>query len=422
MSKKKSTRQEYKPTRRHLSNLQKQKRRQRIILFSAIATVAAAVIFVVLGLYFQWYIPKVKPMSEVILEVNGTSYKMRYLVDSLEYQTQGQSENIIPYFVDPVANSIIRAELTRQYAEDLGYTVSDTEIEDALKNYTGDKNSAIRDYTRNVLLQQKLIEEYFKSQLPDNTEHREVYAIFLESEYQAEVIKERLEQGESFEAIAAELSLDDYTENNSGKLGFHPEGIIVELAGSQILEDAVFEGQTGLGTKYEEAKNKNVGYWLIEILERRVENETEQARARVMLLSSEAEALEVKALLDSGGDFDALAEEYSIMWDEDGGAELDWFTQGDISNAFDEYVFESENPSGVVSQPVKDVEQSTEGGWWLYDIKRIENSAISEDDADILAYQALRSWLEEIEDNPDNEVNNYLDQTKKDYAVEMVLD
>jgi len=422
LSKKKSTRQEYKPTRRHLSNLQKQKRRQRIILFSAIATVAAAVIFVVLGLYFQWYIPKVKPMSEVILEVNGTSYKMRYLVDSLEYQTQGQSENIIPYFVDPVANSIIRAELTRQYAEDLGYTVSDTEIEDALKNYTGDKNSAIRDYTRNVLLQQKLIEEYFKSQLPDNTEHREVYAIFLESEYQAEVIKERLEQGESFEAIAAELSLDDYTENNSGKLGFHPEGIIVELAGSQILEDAVFEGQTGLGTKYEEAKNKNVGYWLIEILERRVENETEQARARVMLLSSEAEALEVKALLDSGGDFDALAEEYSIMWDEDGGAELDWFTQGDISNAFDEYVFESENPSGVVSQPVKDVEQSTEGGWWLYDIKRIENSAISEDDADILAYQALRSWLEEIEDNPDNEVNNYLDQTKKDYAVEMVLD
>jgi len=422
LSKKKSTRQEYKPTRRHLSNLQKQKRRQRIILFSAIATVVAAVIFVVLGLYFQWYIPKVKPMSEVILEVNGTSYKMRYLVDSLEYQTQGQSENIIPYFVDPVANSIIRAELTRQYAEDLGYTVSDTEIEDALKNYTGDKNSAIRDYTRNVLLQQKLIEEYFKSQLPDNTEHREVYAMFLESEYQAEVIKERLEQGESFEAIATELSLDDYTENNSGKLGFHPEGIIVELAGSQILEDAVFEGQTGLGTKYEEAKNKNVGYWLIEILERRVENETEQARARVMLLSSEAEALEVKALLDSGGDFDALAEEYSIMWDEDGGAELDWFTQGDISNAFDEYVFDSENPSGVVSQPVKDVEQSTEGGWWLYDIKRVENSAISEDDADILAYQALRSWLEEIEDNPDNEVNNYLDQTKKDYAVEMVLD
>ncbi|MBN1369788.1 MAG: peptidylprolyl isomerase, partial [Dehalococcoidaceae bacterium] len=405
----------------HLSNLQKQKRRQKIILFSGIATVAAAAVFVILGLIFQWYIPKIKPLSEVVIEVNGTSYKMSYLVDSLKYQTQGQSEMIIPYFVDPVANSIIQAELTRQYADELGYTVSSAEIDDALKEYTGKINPAIRDYVRNYLLQQKLIDEYFKAQLPDSAEHREAYAMFLESESQADEVIERLENGELFETIATELSLDDFTEENSGKLGFHPGGIIVELAGSQILEDAVFENQTGYGKEYEENKNKNVGYWLIEILERRVEKETEQARARVMLLSSEEEAVEVKSLLAGGGDFDALAEEYSLMWDEDGGAELDWFAEGDISHAFDDYVFNSENTVGSVSQPVKDVEQTTKGGWWLFDITRIENSAISDDDADILAYRALRDWLEEIGDNPDNVVNNYLDQTRKDYAVEMVL-
>lgn len=422
MSKKKSTRQEYKPTKRHLSNLQKQKRRQRIILFTGIATVAAAIVFVVLGLYFQWYIPRIKPMGEVILEVNGTSYKMNYLVDSLKYQTQGQSEMIIPYFVDPVANSIVKAELTRQYADELGYTIGDNEIDEALKEYEGKINPAVRDYVRNYLLQQKLMEEHFQTQLPDEAEHREIYAMFLESESQAEEVIERLEKGELFETIAAELSLDSYTEDNSGKLGFHPGGIIVELTGSQILEDEVFENQTGFGKVFEEAKSKNIGYWLIEILELRIEKETEQARARVMLLSSQEEALKVKAMLENGGDFETLAEEYSAMWDEDGGAELDWFGEGDISNAVDGYVFDGDNPAGVVSQPVKDVEQTTKGGWWLYNITRIENQAISEDDAGILAYQALREWLEEIEDNPGNVVNNYLDQTKKDFAVEMVLD
>jgi len=422
LSKNKPTQQEYKPTKRHLSNLQKQKRRQKIILFSGIATVAAAMVFVILGLVFQWYIPKIKPMNEVVLEVNGTGYKMSYLVDSLRYQTQGQSEMIIPYFVDPVANSIIQAELARQYAGQLGYTVSNDEIDDALKEYTGKINPAIRDYVGNYLLQQKLMEEYFKAQLPANTEHREVYAVFLESESQADEVIERLENGELFETIAAELSLDYFTEENSGKLGFHPGGVIVELVGSQILENAVFESQTGFGKEYEENTNKNVGYWLIEILDRRVEKETDQARARVMLLSSQEEALEVKGLLEDGGDFDALAEKHSSMWDEDGGAELDWFVKGDISSAFDDYVFNSENPAGAVSQPIKDVEQTTKGGWWLFDVIRIENSAISDDDADILAYQALRDWLEEIGENPDNVVDNYLDQTRKDYAVEMVLD
>ncbi len=421
MGKKKSNKQEYKPTKRYLSRLKKQQRRQKIILFSGIGTVAVAVVMVVLGLIFQWYIPQVKPMSEVVVEVNGIKYKMNYYLDSLRYQTSGQDQNVIPYFLDPVANTIINNELIRQYAEELGYTVSDSEVDDLLNENDIEINPAVRDYTRAYILQQKLMDDYFKGLLPAETEHRTALAMFLESEAQVDEVLARLDAGESFSDIAEELSLDKYTKDNSGDLGSHPTGVISENAGSDALEEAIFDSGTGTGRVEDSNKSKQVGYWIIKVIERRTTDGTEEAHVQVMLLGSSQEAEQIKARLDQGEDFEELAKENSQVWTEDNPSDIGWIAKQDVSSAFDSFAFSEYTEPGQISDPVKDVERATKGGWWLYQVTDIENKAISDDDADILVYQDLQDWIKQIKDNPDNETHNYLDEDLKAFALSKIL-
>jgi flagellar basal body-associated protein FliL len=421
LSKKKQVKQEWKPTKKHLSNLKKQQRRQKIILFSSIGIICLAVVMIILGLVFQWYIPQVKPLKDTVLEVNGTTYKMNYYIDAVKQQTRDYSPQIVPYFLDPVANNIINGELTRQYAEELGYSVSETEVDNYLKDQDIKANDAIRDYTRTYLLQQKLMEDYFSNQLPEETELRSSWAMFLESREQANDVLRRIENGESFEDITEELSLDDATKEVSGELGKHPAAVISYLYNSDVLEEAIFAAAPGTHILYDAEKSKPIGYWLIEVLERSEDEENPAANVRVMLLSSEDEALSVRERLVNGDDFDELAEEFSKLWDDEKGALLEAVAPGDIGTVFDEYVFGENQSINELSQPIRDTEQSTKGGYWLYRIDSIETGSISEEDADILVYLDLEEWLKTIREDTDNVINNYLDEEKKDFALEKIL-
>lgn len=420
MSKRKQEKQEWKPTKKHLSNLKKQQRRQKIILFSGIGIICAAVVMVVLGMVFQWYIPKVKPLKETVLEVNGTSYKMNYFIDAVKYQTQGYTPQVIPYFIDPVANNIINGELTRQYAAELGYTISESEVDEYLEEREIMANPAIRDYVHTYLLQKKLMEEYFMSQLPAETELRTAYGMFLESQSQVENVMARLENGEDFKDIASELSLDSNTKDASGDLGKHPAGIFAYEFGSDLLEEAIFSAETGIHSLFDEEKGKQVAYWIIEVIERGEDEEYPAANVRVMLLSSEEEALSVRESLINGEDFDELAEEYSLVWDEDSGSLYEEVIPGDVSEAFDGYVFGEDQPVNEISQPIRDVEQSSKGGYWLYQVLSIETGAISEEDADSLVFLDLEDWIKTIRENEDNDINNYLDEENKQFAIEKI--
>ncbi|MDD5604406.1 MAG: peptidylprolyl isomerase [Dehalococcoidales bacterium] len=420
MSKKKQDKQEWKPTKKHLSNLKKAQRRQKIILFSGISVICLSVVMVVLGLVLQWYIPKIKPLKDVVLEVNGTAFKMNYYIDAVKYQTSGYSSQLVPYFLDPVANNIINGELTRQYANELGYTVSDSEVDEYLEEQDIKPNAAIRDYTHTYLLQKKLIEEHFKTQLPAETELRDAFAIFLESQSQVIEVIARLDSGESFEDIAEELSLDDATKKISGALGKHPAGVIAYKYGSEVLEEAIFTANIGTHSIYDEDKNKAVGYWLIEVLERSEDSESPAANVRVMLLTSEEEAISIRERLVNGEDFDELAEEYSKIWDDESGSLIEEVVPEDISSAFDDYVFGDDLSMNEISQPIRDIEQSTKGGYWLYQVASIETGAISEEDADTLSYLDLEEWLKTIRDNSNNVINNHLDEEKKAFALEKI--
>jgi hypothetical protein len=126
-------------------------------------------------------------------------------------------------------------------------------------------------------------------------------------------------------------------------------------------------------------------------------------------------------LLDSGEDFEELAEDYSSIWSDEDKSEIGWVTAGEVSTAFDAYVFAEGAETGVVSDPIKDTEQTTVGGWWLYQVASIENKSIEQDDMDILSYRDLRNWREDISESEENTIDNYLDDDKKSFAVGKVI-
>jgi hypothetical protein len=229
----------------------------------------AVVGLVSFGVYYQWYLPDYKPLKQTVVEVNDTKFTMEYYIDAINFQL-GEYYYYVEYYLDYVLEVIEEYELVKQEAEELGFTVSDDEVKETLDSYGYDDTQAARDAIRASLLLTKLEEEYFELEVPLSAEHRYIMAMFLESEEQATDVIARLEAGEDFSQIAGELSLESTTKENSGDLGWKPEGVLDELIDTSMLESYIFESQIGVLSQpiYDEEMTKEVGYWLIKVLER----------------------------------------------------------------------------------------------------------------------------------------------------------
>jgi len=416
--KKKIERPKHKPTKRQLSHWQKQKRRQRFIIGIGVSVLLAVVGFIWAGVYYQWYVPEVKPMKETVIEVNDTKFNMGYYLDAARYQLSSISVEYIPYFLDMVVESIQQGELIKQEAEEMGITVSDDEINELIEESELLNKQAVRDVIEAQLLAQKVKEEYIKTLVPESVGHRNIMAMFLESELQAEEIRGKLLAWDDFEGYAADLSLENYTQENNGDLGWKPESVLDGLLETTVLDEFVFVYQIGVVSyPIEDAeKEKDLGYWLIEVMER--DNETGEAHVQAMLLSSQEEAEDILDMLEEGEDFDTLAEEYSQTWSEDNGADMDWVATGDTSDVFDAYVFNEDTELNTISSPIRDDEKSTTGGYWLFEVLGSEIRQLSEEDRNTLVNKALDDWLEELWADPDNTVLSYLDEEMKAFVIE----
>jgi hypothetical protein len=444
LAKKKVEKPQREFTRRQLTRWQQQKRRQRIIFGSAILIVVAVLAVIGAGVYTQWYAPKYKPLHETVIEVNGTKFNMQYCIDTLKFQL-GDYYYYAEYYFDYAVETIEQNELIKQEAEELGFTVSDAEVEEVIESYGYDNIPAVGDAIRAQLLLAKLNDEYFEQQVPQFAGQRHIMAMFLESEGQANEVIARLEAGEDFTELAAELSLDATCKEKEGDLGWRPEGVLPRLIGSSVLEENAFTCEVGVLSQpiYEETKTKMVGYWLIEVLERNeveaegeeteaaeeeeaeaTEEEVEvQAKVKVMLLGSEEEANEVIARLEEGEDFATLVEEFSQhdASSQDGG-EFELTSADTISSVFNEFVFDPEVELGSLSQPIRDEEVSTTGGYWLIEVVDIDdNRQIDEESRDLLKGDALNSWVAALWEDPDNNIVSYLDDEKRQWAISYIL-
>lgn len=420
MAKKKAEKPKREVTKRQLSRWQRQKKRQRIILGSGILIILAVLSVVGSGVYNRWYIPEYKPLHETVIEVNDTKFDMNYYIKMLKIYGEGQPSYIMYYLADEVVGYIEQNELIRQGAMELGISVSDDEVDEELESYDPPLSKDYRDVVRTQLLVDRLRDEYFEQQVPMFAEQRHILAMFLESESQANEVRARLEAGEGdFAELAGELSLDAICKAKEGNLGWRPEGVLPLLLKTPILDEHAFNCEAGVLSQpiYDETKTKMVGYWLIEVEFR--DEEVEQAQVKVMLLASEQEANEVRARLEAGEDFATLAEEFS-QHDEsrENGGDFEVLSLDMMSSVFNEFVFDPEVELETLSQPIRDKVADTEGGYWLIKVVDIDdNRQIEEEDRDLLKADALTKWVEALWDDPDNKIESYLDDVKKEWAI-----
>jgi len=396
------------PTKHQLSKWQRQMRIRRIVIIAAVVFLVGISSWVGYEYYKDY---KSDPLRQVVIKVNNVSFTMEYYVKLLNGYTAGMNSTELYYMGDTIANDIandiIKTEVLRQGAKNLGIEVTSEEIDAKLKEAGLPDDEVYRYMAKGVLLQEKL-DEYFGSQLPDTMEQAHVQAMLVESEEVATELIAEIEAGGNFTALAKEFSCNSSVE---GDLGWLPR----ELMPNTMIADAAFNITPGEISQpiYNKTATKDVGYWLIEVTDK----QDDEINALVMLLGSEAEAEHVKAELVSRN-FSSLAREYSQHESKDEGGELGSLKPGDMgSDAFDEVAFNL--PVNEVSEPVKDKSVHTTGGYWLVEVIDRGDRELDETVKKELIDNRFNSSLAEWKEN--SIIENLLDQGKRAWAVMKVL-
>jgi parvulin-like peptidyl-prolyl isomerase len=399
------------PTKHQLSKWQRQMRIRRIVII-------AAVVFLV-GIggwvgYEGYQQHENNPLHEVMFDVNGVKFDMQYFINTINAYANlyGLNSTDIYYYgnylADTVADNIINNELLRQGAANLSITVTTAEINAAIQQYGLTNNNVYQDIVRATLLQQK-VQNYFGSQLPATMEQADVQVVLVESQEVATELITEVKAGGNFTALAQNFSCNSTIE---GDLGWLPE----ELMPNTVIADAAFNLTAGEISQpiYDENATKDVGYWLIEVTAK----QADAINASVMLLGSEAQAEQVKTQLAAGGNFSALAEEYSQYASNTTGGELDLIKPGAMnSTAFDQVAFNL--PLNQVSEPVKDTSVHTTGGYWLVNVVDRADRQLSDSVKQQLIGNHYNDWLGNW--SKQSTINTYLDTAKKQYAINQVL-
>jgi parvulin-like peptidyl-prolyl isomerase len=403
------------PTKRQLSAWQKQARRQRFIAIGfTLAILVALGIAAYAGITVSYI-----PMHQTVVEVNGQKFNMAYYIDAVKYYDQiyfSGNTQYISYILDAAEQNIEQFELMKEGAAKLGITVSDDEVNKQITDNSLPNNQAVRDIIRGGLLRDKLLADYFGLKIPTSGDQRDVIAMFLESQDQADAVKAQVDAGADFAELAATDSLDSTTQGDSGAVGAHAKGVFDYLLGTTGFDDVIFAQNVGAWGSFTDAeKTKQVGYWLVKITDRKSDNS--QVHVSGILVGSEEEALSVKAQIDAGGDFTTLAQKYSQKWSDTAKDDLGWIAS-DATDVFKDYVFDATNAVGSVSAPIKDTTQSTKGGVWLFKALSSETKDTSADDKTDLNNQAFNAWITAMQkDTVNNKIVNNLDDKKKAYAT-----
>jgi len=418
--KKKQEKPKREVTQRQLSRWQQQKKRQRLILSLGILIIVAALVTIVAG----WYITQYQPMHETVVTVNGTDFNMKYYINMLKYYSQGQEDYDLYAIADDVVTIIERDEIVRQGAEELGIIITDDEVDKELESLDASLSKDYRELVRTEMLVTKLKDEYFEQKVPFFAEQRHVLAMLLEDEYQATEVRASLEAGEDYAELAGELSLESISRTNNGDLGWRPEGVLEELLLTSIPDYYAFNAQVGMLSQpiYDETITKSVGYWLLKVSER--EEDSDLSHIQAILLGSEEEAQDTRTRLEAGEDFATLAEELSqhyVSRDNDG--DIGFLTPGTMNPVFDAFAFDYEVELETVSEPIRDnTVETTEGYWLIKVLDKDDNREIEDDDRLMLKSKALNEWVALLWDDPENDIESYLDEEKKSRALLEALD
>ena len=398
------------PTKRQLSKWQREKRTRQVIV-----SVAAAFFIGIIGYVgYNYYHEEIKPSHEIAIEVNNTSFNMRYYAEmmdalvSLQEITPEQLHSWANLIADQVNQRIIEDALIEHGASDIGITITPQEVDNKIEAIHWPDKKAYQDIVRASLLKEKLIEEHFIPNLPDGMEQMHLQVMLVESEQVASTVTNNITGGGNFTDLIGGFSCNHQLE---GDLGWLPQELIL----NEPIANATSNLSAGdITSTYDASATKNIGYWLIKV----TDSHEDEINAKVMLLSSEQEALQIKTSLTSGGNFTQLAETFSQHESHDNGGDVGWIKKGNMnSTQFDEVAFNA--TIGEITNPVKDTSVQTTGGWWIINMLGEGQHALSESNKEKLGANNFNNWFQKQKES--SSINIYIDDAKIAQAIAMVL-
>ncbi len=248
------------------SNLERDKRRQRVAIGIAVVVVLLVITIPIYG----WITTFVLPPREVIVRVNDVEYDMGYLVKLMrmvQRQTEagGQTVNLgtVPF---QMVQDLATNELVVQGAQGLGIQVTEAELDQEVRlrilgpvdpestSTPAELETEFQESYRQFLNQVQLsadeyadiverdlyrtrLEEYLGNTVPREQPQVHLYALAVQTSEDVEEARTKFERGSTFSELVAEYGLDPETVRREGEIGWTPRGVLEEGVGGYIFDE-----------------------------------------------------------------------------------------------------------------------------------------------------------------------------------------
>ncbi len=241
------------------------------------------------------------------LQVDDARYRVDHFTNRLKmYVDQNGGPSVVqPTSSLPAVSAIlIQEEIVRRFAGEFDVTASEEEIQEEIAirlGITADDETfdvvfqqeltrsglselEFRDMIEASVLQTKLL-VMFEAELSPSAESVRYRQILVSTEETAQEIRDKIEAGEDFAALATENSLDTTTRDNGGEVGWIPRGIM-----GASIEELVFAMDVGDVTTVPVPQ----GVFVVEMLEKAEDREVEETQRAPLAAGALADWIQEK--------------------------------------------------------------------------------------------------------------------------------
>ena len=234
----------------------KNRRKRLLIIFIPLVVV---VLLSIAGVFY--YQTRIAPFKRTVLAVDNTTITMDYFLKRVKWANSDPSsvleqltyEQIVKIMAAEFGISINDSQVDQQLRVEVAYSkenttdvtteaiaaVTDSELNEwysAQLKTSGLADLEYREVIRTDLLAAAL-QNYLANLVPSKSEQVHLYVNVLETEADANAVIERVNAGESFAAVAKEVSVDESREKD-GELGWVPRGVTP-------FDDVIFQLEVG---------------------------------------------------------------------------------------------------------------------------------------------------------------------------------
>jgi hypothetical protein len=407
-------------THRQLSHHKKAVRRQRFILFGGISVIVAVILIIMAG----WFSGEYMPLHKTVLQVYDTKFNTAYFIDRLALSLRSQSSTTTDttQLVTNVINMILQGELEKQAAATLGVTVDEADMIKLLNANSVPVNAASKDAAEAQLLPDKIKSDYFNTILPVSDNQVYLKAIMTEDESVANIVRGKINNGDNITLLAEEYAQGYFSQSYKGDFGFHSAAYFLSKQIPSVPVTYALGPDATTGTLSpplaDTASYKQLGYWIIRVNDRPSDT---TANVTAILLGNQAEALAIKAQLESSDNVTALADRYSQYTDaQDKHGELGVISAtANVTDIFYAYVIDPSTKLGEWSSPVRDTFMWTQGGYWVVQVvDRQDHSKVSDDDRKYLIDTGYSIWASGLMADAATSVFSNFTDALKQWALE----